>query len=413
MGILRSWFRERLILAVRYAVREELNADYKRIRNNIDCASHNTCLHWDEIILDYVPRREILSRLDMKRFPGEPEMTEFESAFLCGVLNKFQPRKIVEVGIAAGATSAVIIECMVKQRLHFELHSIDYEERFYRDDRFQSGQLGIEADNLLMKEGNYQHHFHYGNIAASFDFGDDIDCLILDTIHLTPGEVFDFITLLPKLKEGCIVILHDTIFQHINNYKDKNRFATSLLISSVTGEKYINIDSQRGTVLPNIGAFVVGQTTRDSVSDVFLSLLINWNYTPKEEQIAEYRKKVCEYYDQTLVEIFDVAVNMNRNTLITRNKKFAIPYYDIPKYGLIILWGEELIISDLKKQLDIQKSLIVKIMGDIDSFLKGGEVFDLIIVAVDQENIARERIKKLLDAGVEKEKIYWRSYNQR
>ena len=52
---------------------------------------------------------------------GEPEMTPFESAFLCGVLREFRPNKIVEVGIAGGGTSAIISSCMCEMCDDFEL----------------------------------------------------------------------------------------------------------------------------------------------------------------------------------------------------------------------------------------------------------------------------------------------------
>ncbi len=45
------------------------------------------------------PRKEIFSKLNISE---KPEMSEFDSAFLCGMLKKFRPAKIMEVGIAGG-----------------------------------------------------------------------------------------------------------------------------------------------------------------------------------------------------------------------------------------------------------------------------------------------------------------------
>lgn len=45
------------------------------------------------------PRKEILSKLNILE---KPEMSDFDSAFLCGMLKKFRPTKIMEVGIAGG-----------------------------------------------------------------------------------------------------------------------------------------------------------------------------------------------------------------------------------------------------------------------------------------------------------------------
>ena len=41
----------------------------------------------------------------------------------------------------------------------------------------------------------------------------DIDFIIIDTVHFMPGEFLTFLTALPQLKDGCIVVLHDI---HLN-----------------------------------------------------------------------------------------------------------------------------------------------------------------------------------------------------
>lgn len=55
---------------------------------------------YKSIDLFYEPRTIIMPKIDAPK--GEPEMSEFESAFLCGIIKKFKPYKIVEVGIAGG-----------------------------------------------------------------------------------------------------------------------------------------------------------------------------------------------------------------------------------------------------------------------------------------------------------------------
>ena len=69
----------------------------------------------NKIIPDYEPRRKILSHIP--NVPGEPEMSEFESAFLCGLLKKFRPKKILEIGVAAGGTTAVMLQCLEDMKL--------------------------------------------------------------------------------------------------------------------------------------------------------------------------------------------------------------------------------------------------------------------------------------------------------
>lgn len=201
--------------------------------------------HINEIELFSEPRRTILRQLT--KIPNEPEMSEFESSFLCGLLKKHRPRKILEVGVAGGGTTAIILQCMAMLGVEdFEMHSVDYSERFYRDPNYQSGFLGNEAKELMGGKIKSKHRFHFGDIAASFmeEIGGGVDFLILDTTHRMPGEVLDFISLLPYLKENAVVVLHDIA---LNQYcKGADCIATGQLFSSVTAEKYMNYDASRG-----------------------------------------------------------------------------------------------------------------------------------------------------------------------
>jgi len=80
----------------------------------------------------------------------EPEMTEFESAFLCGALKQFRPKKILEVGIAGGATTAIILQTLEDIGESYEMHSVDLNTQFYRDKTKSSGFMAAFAkDNNL------------------------------------------------------------------------------------------------------------------------------------------------------------------------------------------------------------------------------------------------------------------------
>ena len=98
--------------------------------------------------LDYEPRRKILPKLpEFVSADGhpEPEMSEFESAFLCGMLKERRPKKILEVGVAGGATTAIILQALEDIGEPYEMYSIDAAEKFYRDPTKPSGFLGAFA----------------------------------------------------------------------------------------------------------------------------------------------------------------------------------------------------------------------------------------------------------------------------
>ncbi len=55
---------------------------------------------------------------------NKAEMTEKELAFLCGLLKKYRPEKVVEIGVAAGGTTAVILSCISMLGLNTQLISL-------------------------------------------------------------------------------------------------------------------------------------------------------------------------------------------------------------------------------------------------------------------------------------------------
>ena len=383
-----------------------------------------TNLHIDEIELDYGPRKEIIPNLP--RIKGEPEMSVFESAFLCGILNRFKPRKILEVGIAGGGTTAIILQCMADQGNPFELHSVDYSKEFYRDRQKQSGFLGIEAKKHIKSSCEYSHYYHLDNVACAFreEIGGDIDCLILDTIHLSPGEILDFITLLPLLKDGCAVLLHDTIFSHICRYKDKYRYATTLLLAAVKGEKYVNFDEKRKAKMPNIAAFVVEQETRKNIADLFLSLVVTWNFMPYRKQLEAYRECISEYYESVMLKVYDSAVMMNKDTYYTKGQTYSFPFLRVPNGSRVILYGAGNVGNVFKRQVKRHSGITVEKWVDIrgddfgDDEIESIEAimdaqYDYIIIAIEDETIAADVRRNLSEQfSVPSEKIIWENYRK-
>lgn len=143
--------------------------------------------------------------------------------------------------------------------------------------------------------------------------GDNIDFLILDTAHVLPGEVLDFLAALPYLKDGAIVVLHDIFLNHYNN--NTNSYATRILLSSVVGEKIIGRGNDNEYNYIELGAFRVIEDTKKYIHNVFSALLVTWQYLPDCFQMTIYRQSLEKYYDSQLMELFDMALKLNKKTL--------------------------------------------------------------------------------------------------
>ena len=90
----------------------------------------------NQIELNHESRREIFSHIES--YPGQPEMSEHQSAFLCGMLCKSKPKNVLEVGVSGGATTAVILQCLADIGSSFKMASVDYVERFPRNHKYKT-----------------------------------------------------------------------------------------------------------------------------------------------------------------------------------------------------------------------------------------------------------------------------------
>lgn len=205
---------------------------------------------------------------------SKSEMSTSQITFLCSLIKKFSPQKIVEVGVSAGGTSVEIIRYVNQIALSCEMYSVDLSDVYYRNPTKPCGYLINEIDSSERKF----HQLLTGKVLPERfeEIGEGIDFLILDTAHKLPGEVLDFLAVLPLLKENAIVVLHDIALHH---FGARNCLATNVLFNSVTADKFLNNAEE----FPNIAAFRVNEDTKKYILSVFYSLTLPWEYIPDEK----------------------------------------------------------------------------------------------------------------------------------
>lgn len=255
----------------------------------------------------------IIESLSEKRV----EMSRLQSAMLCGLIKEYRPLKIVEVGVAAGGTTAIILNCVSMLGLDTKVYSVDTWEKFYRDPNKKTGYLVEECKTFLHRE--VKHQLYIGYLPEYLEeIGKEIDFLILDTTHALPGELLDFLAAFPYLKDGAVVVLHDIFLnQHV---KKDNSFATRVLLSTVVGEKIVGRGSDNSYNFIELGAFKVTRDTLKYIENIFSSLMITWNYMPDDEMLIMYRKQLSKFYTKELMEEWDMAVGMNKSAMIEKQE---------------------------------------------------------------------------------------------
>ena len=245
---------------------------------------------------------------------GKAEMTEEGLAFLCGLIRVNRPHKIVEIGVAAGGTTAVIMNCIAMLGLQTRIYSVDLMERYYLDPTKEVGYLAQEF--IAMHDLDTEHILYTGKYAVECleEIGEDIDFLILDTVHNPPGEVLDFLSCYPCLKSESTVVLHDITLNHCGS--NPYAHATKLLFDIVTANKIINWEINNH--YPDIAAFVVNEHTGQYIENLFSCLTLAWEYMPKSRELSLYREWYSRYYSSDCLDLFDIAVKMNQVTLEKR-----------------------------------------------------------------------------------------------
>jgi len=228
------------------------------------------------------------------------EMDREQQGFLCSLINKYKPKKVVEIGVAEGGTTAVIMKTLESVSPDAVMYSSDLNEKLYYDKSQDTGYLLNEVRDEL---GNIdRHRFFLGKYLPEVidDIGDQIDFVILDTVHTIPGEFLDFLAILPYLSENAVVVFHD-ITLGVMKPGYKNNICTGVLFSSIIAEKIWNYEED---VTDIIGAVIINADTRKHIDNVFGALFLPWNYMPDEDEMRIYKQIFKMKYSNEDYSIF-------------------------------------------------------------------------------------------------------------
>ncbi len=244
------------------------------------------------------------------------EMLPSEQVFLDRLLREKKPKKILEVGVSAGASSVVILNAM-KDLPDSKLFSVELSETYYPD-LYDESRKDKRLSGFLVKEyfpdvGDKKWRLLTGNVAAAFmeQIGGEVDFVLLDASHCLPGELLDFLMILPFVKTGATVVLHDVNLNYNNAKMQFFLISCRVLFSLVTADGKRLVEPSPGR-LPNIGSFEITQKTRDNISDLFQILTIPWWYIPEEEHYQAMLALFKKHYDKKDCDLFVTAYDFQR-----------------------------------------------------------------------------------------------------
>ena len=248
------------------------------------------------------------------------EMSSRERLFLVEMLLKTRPRKCLEVGVSAGGSSVIMLSAL--HALYGEdmpvLHSIDLCKRYYRDNSLETGFQVNDFPHLKPF-----HKLFTGGLACEFmeEIGDGIDFVLLDTVHFLPGELLDYLMVLPYLNDNATIVLHDTNIHTIAGRTPKREweFSNNILLSAIHGKKFVmenfclQYSGNTFPQMPNIGAVKINNNTKKCIFDVINLLSLGWRYTPTSDQLDRILKYVENKYDGDVTNYFRMTLEFQKS----------------------------------------------------------------------------------------------------
>ena len=248
----------------------------------------------------------------MKKY-SKWQLTGSQPYFINGIIRKYRPRRCLEIGVAHGGSSIIILNAIKDIKNSF-LISLDLNTKLYSNSKLKTGYRVKKYFTELTKKwklytGDQSHKF-LDKLNLKFDF------LLLDTAHFSPGELINIIEVLPFLEENAIIVLHD-IFYHLpsNHYfipKEKKFHPSNIfLMTSLYGDKVILETNDKK--VENIGAIHLYPNQKKYYLNYFVLLVTPWEYMPKDNHIIDLRKFIKKYYKKDIyLNLFNIAVEENR-----------------------------------------------------------------------------------------------------
>jgi len=266
-----------------------------------------------DIDFNYIAYENYIITQKIKKYAGW-QLGKNQPNFINGLIRKYKPKNCLEIGVANGGSSILILNA-IKDIPNSSLVSLDLNIQLYYDKTKKTGYRVNQyfpelTKNWKLLTGQQPHKFLI-KLNMKFDF------VFLDTAHSAPGELLNFIELLPFLNENAIFVLHDILW----HFHTKIRFYPSNvhLYPAIYGDKVLlkNNDGSIG----NMGAVFLYNNQENHYLDYFLLLLTFWEYMPKDNEINELRIFIKNYYKKDIyLKIFDTAVIENNISIKNRQK---------------------------------------------------------------------------------------------
>ena len=247
---------------------------------------------------------------------AEWDLPNEEAFIINGIIRKHKPKKCLEIGVGKGGTSVLILNA-IKDISDSSLISIDIHHKVINDVGKNIGYKVEKHFSSLSPKWQLflgdMPHIILEKLNLKFNF------VILDTSRTIPGEILNFIEVLPFLEDNALIVLPNLIknlnnsnYIKENNINLKTTSTSIFLMSSVVGVKKIFYNENK--VMENIGLIMLEKNQEKFYENYFLMLLNIWENMLTDEEIFQLRLFIEKFYKkEKYINIFENAVLYNKN----------------------------------------------------------------------------------------------------
>ena len=243
------------------------------------------------------------------------EMTDQDRNFLNSLILREKPKKIVEIGVSKGGSSGIILNA-IKNLDDAHLYSVDLNKECYSLKGKLTGFLMDSFPDLKKKWTLLTGGTIYDYIDK---IGDNVDLVLIDTVHANPGEILDALGIFPYLKKEAVIVFHDTNLQICP--QRGSEFTNNTLISAIYGEKIIpspdSFEGLRG-YFNNIGAIRLNEESLKNIYNVFNLLALHWTYFPTLDQLNKIKHFIKKHYGEFYLRYFENVILVQQNLYIEK-----------------------------------------------------------------------------------------------
>ncbi len=216
-----------------------------------------------------------------------------DAGFLDGLIRDLRPDQVYEVGVASGASSALILSSMAAYAdpARTWLHSYDIARACYFDPSHAVGDATRAMVPALLK--NWKLNVRCTALDVPHEKPAGAKSLyFIDANHSHPWPALDLIALLPGLKAGDAVVLHDINLAAMSQGRFLD-YGAQWLFEDWLGER-----SQPEVARLNIGAIVIPENKNIILTSLVKTLSRPWPTGLKidEDHLIGCEKSFMEFF---------------------------------------------------------------------------------------------------------------------